>query len=1088
MSNHNAPFGNDGRQHVPPFPPAPFAQPEFLTLQEVESRLQHSQPQSRHKKYTQPMIDISHSSLQPTAQEFQPTVFYNTQIEPPTQSMEHTGAVRRNKPQQQQQRPNYKPRDNFKERKPKLTEDAVVDAQMERKQATGHNRDRRKPMQGQSQGQSRYNYNQNQNQDAPSNSSNYNNYNSNTSNGNGNSKFRNRNGYVENYKNSRDNAPERDYRDRKNYRDRDNTRDNTYKDNWRPNKSYNDRSSHKNWRERPSNTKIDEREKKNDEKSTDNMAEKKDEPKQSAQTSQNFYNTAPSNEKLEKETSYKKKLDAASQRERLEHMLTHRMIECLVCCEKVRHTDRVWSCKQCFHILHLSCVQKWAKSSKLENGWRCPACQNVLNAVPTDYRCYCDKYADPKFEPGLLAHSCGEVCRRSGRNCEHTCTLLCHPGPCPDCTVLVQKACGCGATKATVKCNSNLPLTCDAVCNKLLNCDIHVCGKKCHWDDCRKCTEKVKLECYCGKQGKKVDCVLETKDVAHYECGDVCQKLLACGNHKCVKPCHSGDCSLCPTDPDRIRSCPCGKKSLSLERKSCLDPIPCCDKVCAKVLNCGQPNKPHRCEATCHNGECPQCPATTMVRCRCGHMYKEIACRDLTTKADDARCQKKCTKMRMCSKHKCNQFCCIEIEHRCPLSCNRNLSCGLHKCESNCHSGRCDPCWHTSFEELYCECGATVIYPPVPCGTRAPACTRPCSRVRPCGHEPHHMCHTGNCPPCTLFTTKLCHGGHESRGTIPCHQEDFSCGMPCNAEMPCGQHRCVQGCHKGACPTPCTQPCTVPKVNCEHLCNRPCHDGPCPTKPCKQQVVTTCPCGLRTGTNICMNMAAEYQRLAMAQVAAKMADLNRGQVVDIGDVVKVQMKGGAHKILECTDECRLVERNRRMAIGLQLRNPDLSAKLTPRYTDYLKQWAKKDARFCQSVHDKLTELVQLAKQSKQKSRSHSFECMNREKRHFVHELCEHFGVESAAYDAEPNRNVVATASKEKSWLPSCSLIELIQRENGQRKVPGPVLKPPMRNLNAPSAGTSSESVSLRLQSGRTDRPRPATPPGEFIDYFDNPPV
>lgn len=50
-------------------------------------------------------------------------------------------------------------------------------------------------------------------------------------------------------------------------------------------------------------------------------------------------------------------------------------------------------------------------------------------------------------------------------------------------------------------------------------------------------------------------------------------------------------------------------------------------------------------------------------------------------------------------------------------------------------------------------------------------------------------------------------------------------------------------------------------------------------------------------------------------------------------------------------------------------------------------------------------------QSKQKSRSYSFEVMNREKRQFVHEYCEHFGCESVAYDQEPKRNIVATAQK-----------------------------------------------------------------------------
>ena len=52
-------------------------------------------------------------------------------------------------------------------------------------------------------------------------------------------------------------------------------------------------------------------------------------------------------------------------------------------------------------------------------------------------------------------------------------------------------------------------------------------------------------------------------------------------------------------------------------------------------------------------------------------------------------------------------------------------------------------------------------------------------------------------------------------------------------------------------------------------------------------------------------------------------------------------------------------------------------------------------------------------QSKQRSRAHSFEVMNREKRQFVHECCSHFGVESESYDAEPKRNVVAVAHRER---------------------------------------------------------------------------
>ncbi|XP_056631026.1 protein shuttle craft [Diorhabda sublineata] len=780
-------------------------------------------------------------------------------------------------------------------------------------------------------------------------------------------------------------------------------------------------------------------------------------------------NEKPSDSNLVKNS---KKLNAASQRERLVEMLNRRTLECLVCCEKIKHTDKVWSCLLCCHIFHLHCVVAWAKSSKIENGWRCPACQNVCSEVPKQYKCFCGKTIEPRFEPGVIPHGCGDMCLRKGRHCEHKCSILCHPGPCPDCTVMISKSCGCGATQQMVKCSTDIEITCNAICNKFLECGLHRCTQSCHTGNCESCNKTIIQECYCAKEGRKVPCCGEYKGQTQYSCGELCDKILSCGNHRCEKICHEGSCEMCTTDVNNIRTCPCGRTRLTKERLSCLDPIPCCDKVCGKVFKCGQPNMPHRCENNCHEGSCPTCPLTTVIKCRCGHMDKEIPCSELTTKADDARCQKKCTKKRLCGKHKCNQLCCIEVEHVCPLPCNRLLSCGQHRCERTCHSGRCPPCEETSFEELFCECGASVLYPPIPCGTKPPNCSKPCSKPRPCGHEVNHSCHTGMCPPCTVLCKRWCYGHHEQRSAIPCHQEYFSCGLPCGKDLSCGRHKCIKPCHDGPCPTPCKQPCTVPRDLCGHTCSRPCHEPPCPESSCKQLVPVTCLCGLQKSTRPCIEVVDEFKNIQMAQLKEKMGSLSTNSTIDLSDILNAPKKPTVLKILECTEECRVLERNRRLAIGLQIRNPDLSQKLTPRYSDFLRQWAKKDHHFCQKVHDKLTELVQLAKNSKQKSRSYSFESMNRDKRHFIHEYCEHFGVESAAYDMEPNRNIVATAIKDKSWLPSMSLLEFIQRENGQRKVPGPV-------LGRGSSG-KTETVSLKLPS-RVQRP--STPSHEIVDPF-----
>ena len=89
------------------------------------------------------------------------------------------------------------------------------------------------------------------------------------------------------------------------------------------------------------------------------------------------------------------------------------------------------------------------------------------------------------------------------------------------------------------------------------------------------------------------------------------------------------------------------------------------------------------------------------------------------------------------------------------------------------------------------------------------------------------------------------------------------------------------------------------------------------------------------------------------------------------------------------------------------------------------------------MHEKLTDLVKLAKVSHQRSRQHSFPVMNRDNRQFVHEYCDFFGCDSEAFDEEPNRNVVATAYGDRSWLPAQSIVDVYIKESGQKKIPQP---------------------------------------------------
>lgn len=42
--------------------------------------------------------------------------------------------------------------------------------------------------------------------------------------------------------------------------------------------------------------------------------------------------------------------------------LTEEKYECMVCCEAIKCAKAVWSCTKCFHIFHLYCIKRWARS------------------------------------------------------------------------------------------------------------------------------------------------------------------------------------------------------------------------------------------------------------------------------------------------------------------------------------------------------------------------------------------------------------------------------------------------------------------------------------------------------------------------------------------------------------------------------------------------------------------------------------------------------------------------------------------------------------------------------------------------------
>lgn len=434
-------------------------------------------------------------------------------------------------------------------------------------------------------------------------------------------------------------------------------------------------------------------------------------------------------------------------------------------------------------------------------------------------------------------------------------------------------------------------------------------------------------------------------------------------------------------------------------------------------------------------------------------------------------CDKRCNKKRLCGRHKCNEICCVDKEHKCPLICGRKLRCGLHRCEEPCHRGNCQTCWQASFDELTCHCGASVIYPPVPCGTRPPECTQTCARVHECDHPVYHSCHSEEkCPPCTFLTQKWCMGKHEFRSNIPCHLVDISCGLPCGATLPCGMHKCQRLCHKGEClvDEACKQPCITPRADCGHPCMAPCHtSSPCPVTACKAKVELQCECGRRKEMVICSEASSTYQRIAAISMASKITDMQLGGSVEISKLIT---KKEVHQArLECDEECSALERKKRLAEAFHISedsDPFNIRSSGSKFSDSLKEDARKDLKFVSDVEKEMETLVEAVNKGKNSKKSHSFPPMNRDHRRIIHDLAQVYGLESVSYDSEPKRNVVITAVRGKSICPPTTLTGVLEREM-QARPPPPI--PHHRHQSDKNPGSSN------LQK-ITKEP--------IIDYFD----
>ncbi|KAI9027601.1 hypothetical protein CLU79DRAFT_739911 [Phycomyces nitens] len=724
--------------------------------------------------------------------------------------------------------------------------------------------------------------------------------------------------------------------------------------------------------------------------------------------------------------------------------------ECMVCWDVVRPAHTTWTCDCCWAVFHIHCVQKWATKSlsdqstnKMITSWRCPGCQHTRTVIPKDYFCFCGKQRNPEPNKYLTPHSCGQLCKKT-RSCPHPCVLPCHPGPCPPCTAMGPVlTCFCGRHTRQTRCVDTDYTTqayrCEEVCGESLGCGKHECKETCHAGLCPPCTiEEVQL-CYCGRHERIGRCgsgkAVEIKGhVGYYSCGDVCDSTYSCGIHRCEATCHPCEATpkKCPYDPSLVKTCPCGAESLALgidKRTSCTDPIPTCGRICSKQLACG-----HKCEETCHIGECPPCKQVVQVPCRCQSTLFSATCADVCESAggEPPECDRVCKSMRQCGRHQCGNKCCPAMKqkgkkkqgvadniHECPLVCGRTLGCGIHTCQDKCHKGRCNPCLDATFDELSCHCGRTRLEPPIRCGTQIPPCPYPCQRPAPCGHMRllQHTCHPDDepCPPCSILISRTCMCGKTDLKNVPCYRESPRCGRICDKILDC-HHRCNKTCHDGPCLTEsesCQQPCDGTR-SCGHPCKRKCHNGPCPeTDICPGRVKASCECG-QNSTEIPCHATAD--------------------------------SSGSNHVLPCDSFCAKVQRNRKLALALDINREENTETLTTDdlgyYDDTLREFYRENPGWCRQVEGMLIDFCNSSRQTLncKPMRSHF--------RKFIHRYAIHFNMTTMAVDPEPKRSVI------------------VQKTVGQSRVPPVLLS---RAAFEPSLGRMPTVEQVQLEAVKTSR-------------------
>ena len=268
-----------------------------------------------------------------------------------------------------------------------------------------------------------------------------------------------------------------------------------------------------------------------------------------------------------------------------------------------------------------------------------------------------------------------------------------------------------------------------------------------------------------------------------------------------------------------------------------------------------------------------------------------------------------------------------------------------------------------------------------------------------------HACHLDDeaCLSCPFLTEKRCACKKTVLKNQQCWLQDVSCGKVCGAKLKCGSHFDRKLCHRpGECEDakePCSQLCGKEKKSCghpdlEHTCHAP---FPCKEdKPCSSITYITCEC--------------QTQKQEMKCGVSRTS------------------KGNTSKTILCNEECARLERNRKLALALNIdqsthvegHNHIPFSNTTLELYAQRPDWAQTQERefrvFAGAVEEKRLR----------------FQPMPAQRRAFIHALAEDFGFDSESMDPEPHRHVMVWKTPRFVAPPNKIIADALRIRRGQQ--------------------------------------------------------